>query len=84
MKIKSIVFIETGKRVFLSRHALIETEDGQKFVYAFEYNEADNTWKDEEDYLDNVRSDFENESKYEDFAKDDMELFYTLKAWENR
>lgn len=83
MKIKSITFTETGKGVFFSRHALVETEDGQKFVYVFEYNEVDNTWKDEEDYLDNVRSDFERESDADDFAKDDMGLFYSWDMWVN-
>jgi hypothetical protein len=82
MNIKSMTFIETGKGAFLSRHALVEVDNGRQYVYMCEYNEVDKTWKDEEDYFDNVRSDFENESRYEDFAKDDTGIFITKEMWD--
>jgi hypothetical protein len=81
MNIKSITFVETGKDVFLSRHALVEADNGQQYVYMCEYNEVEKTWESEEDYFDNVKSDFENESKYDDFAKDDMGIFMTKEMW---
>lgn len=79
MEIKSISLIETGKGVFLSRYGVVETKQGQSFVYTLEYNQ--DTWKDENDYFDNIRSDFESESKYDNFAKDEMGLFVKVEDW---
>ena len=80
MKIKKISTIEIGKGVFRCDHALVETVDGQQYVYSFEYSD---TWKDLADYLDNVKSDFENE--WEDtanFGTEEMGLFLKKELWE--
>lgn len=81
MEIKSITMTETGKGVFRCEHGLVETVDGQKYVYTLEYNIA--TWTDRDDYFDNIKSDFLNE--YEDnneFGTDDMGLFIRKDIWE--
>jgi hypothetical protein len=59
MEIKSITTIKTliGSH-FEKENALVTTSDGKQYVYLFEFSD---TWKDIDDYLDNVRSDFENE-----------------------
>lgn len=51
---------------------VVETTDGRKFQYTLEY---DNSWTNENDYLDNVKTDFERECSYPDFGKNEMGLF---------
>lgn len=83
MEIKSISTVEHGIGVFRGEHGLVETTDGQQFVYTFEFSD---TWKDLEDYLDNVRSDFENERDCKDFGEffddEDYGLFLRKELWE--
>lgn len=79
MEIKQISTIKTGKGVFRCDHALVETVNRQQYVYRFEYSDI---WKDLVDYLDNVKSDFENE--WEDslnFGTEEMGLFLKKELW---
>lgn len=80
MKIKSISWFETGKGVFLSKYGLVKTEDGEEFIYTLEYN--NDTWTDEDDYFDNIKSDFLNECDCTNFGNDEMGLFVKKKFWQ--
>lgn len=80
MEIKSISIITIGEGVFECKHAVVETIDGQQFIYTLEYS---NTWKDLNDYWDNVKSDFENEwEDSSEFGTDEMGLFVKKEIWE--
>jgi hypothetical protein len=79
VEIESISTVETGKGAFRCQHAVVKTVAGKEFVYMFEYN--DGTWEDMNDYLDNVRTDFERESKFDDFAEDQDGLFIRKELW---
>lgn len=75
-KIKRVRIEEFKRKFWIDRNAVIETVDGKKWVYSLEYNTE--TWNDEADYLDNAKSDFENEVK---FGIENTELFYTYEDY---
>jgi len=79
MNIKSIAMIEEGFSYLKSERAIVKLEDGRNFVYLLEYSKS---WKDIEDYFDNVKSDFKNE--YDDskeFGNEDTGLFLKEELW---
>jgi hypothetical protein len=71
--IKSITTITIGYGHFECQKALVEIGTGQEYVYSFEFSDS---WTDLDDYLDNVRSDFENEYDNDNsFGEEEMGLF---------
>lgn len=81
MRIKSVSILLTGKGWSRTEYGLLETMDGQQFIYTLQYNK--DTWHGYDDYEDNIRSDFENEwEDCDDFGTDIMGLFVRRKLWE--
>jgi ABC-type sulfate transport system substrate-binding protein len=61
MKINNIKMMDTGIRVFTTHCGFVETDTGRVLKYFSEYNQADNQYKNLEEYYDQIRYDFENE-----------------------
>jgi hypothetical protein len=60
--IKNIRIIETEKKLWIDRYAVVFSDTGI-WQYTLEHhNNSSSSWKDDEDYIDNVRSDFLNEA----------------------
>lgn len=77
-KVKAVRIEEFERKLWVDRNAVVETSDGTKWVYSLEYNT--DIWKDEDDYLDNAKSDFENEAES---GIEDTELFYPYEEFLN-
>lgn len=77
MEIKKIGTISEGNGVFAGTFGVVETTDGRRFQYGLEFDP--DTWKDTADYLDNVKSDFANESTAADFGQDESGIFYEVR-----
>lgn len=60
MKIKSIQLEYFKRKLWTDKYGIITLNDSTKWAYNFEYDE--DVWIDVNDYLDNVKSDFINES----------------------
>jgi hypothetical protein len=73
MKIEKVDTMWQGKGVFAGQWAVVHTNNGKRYQYAFEF---DDTWHDMDDYLDNVRSDWGNE--YEGGDDLNSDLFFDI------
>jgi arabinogalactan endo-1,4-beta-galactosidase len=61
-KIKSVYMGEAG--IFRWQQGVVEIEDGSKYMCSYQYDPEE--WKDEADYLDNVKTDFEHQFDIDD------------------
>lgn len=75
--INDIKIIEIERKMWLDRYAYVFSDTGI-WRYDFEYHndkEINSSWKDDADYIDNVRSDFLNEAGKDGQKIHDSELF---------
>lgn len=75
MKITNIKMFTTGIERFESDYAIIETDTDMKYIYRFEYNDVDMEWTSLNDYIEQVKYDFENELSDDPFNYGEDLLF---------
>lgn len=85
MKIKSIKFM-VEKSIFQSLQGFVETDNGMVLKYSFEFVEGED-WETLDDYIEQIKYDFENEFKEEPYfigedalfseiSQEDIEAYY--------
>lgn len=73
MKIKSIKFM-VEKSIFQSLQGFVETDKGLLLKYKFEFVEGED-WDTLDDYIEQIKYDFENEFKEEPYCIGEENLF---------
>lgn len=73
MKIKNVK-IMISKDIFESNYGFVETDDGKLLQYTLEFEEG-GSWDTPEEFIDQIKYDFENEFKQEPYPIGETYLF---------